>query len=247
MQNVHGKVVAITGASSGIGEATARYLAGLGAHVVIGAPASTVPAMETIVQQIQDAGGTAAFVVLDVTQRDDVQNFVDFTVDKFGRLDVIVNNAGIMPLSPIEALKVNEWDAMIDINIKGVLYGIAAALPVMKAQDSGHIVNIASVAGHIVTRNSAVYCGTKVAVRAISEGLRQEVGEKIRTTIISPGAVQSNLASTISDAEAKAEEQKVRDIAVKAEAIASAIAFAISQPAEVDVNEILIRPTAQPF
>lgn len=247
MQNVHGKVVAITGASSGIGEATARYLAGLGAHVVIGAPANTVPAMETIVQQIQDAGGTAAFVVLDVTQRDDVQNFVDFTVDKFGRLDVIVNNAGIMPLSPIEALKVNEWDAMIDINIKGVLYGIAAALPVMKAQDSGHIVNIASVAGHIVTRNSAVYCGTKVAVRAISEGLRQEVGEKIRTTIISPGAVQSNLASTISDAEAKAEEQKVRDIAVKAEAIASAIAFAISQPAEVDVNEILIRPTAQPF
>ncbi|PLR64144.1 oxidoreductase [Pseudomonas sp. QC2] len=247
MENVKGKVVAITGASSGIGEATARYLAGLGAKVVIGAPANTVSAMEKIVKEIQSAGGTATHVVVDVTRRQDVQHFVDVAVETYGRLDVIVNNAGIMPLSPIEALKVDEWDAMIDINIKGVLYGIAAALPVMKAQNSGHIVNIASVAGHIVTRNSAVYCGTKIAVRAISEGLRQEIGEHIRTTIISPGAVESNLASTITDVEAKAEEKKVRDIAMKATAIAGAIAFAMSQPPEVDVNEILIRPTAQPF
>lgn len=247
MQNIQGKVVAITGSSSGIGAATARHLAGKGAKVVIGAPASTNAAMEAIVAEIHDAGGSAACCALDVTSRESVQAFVDLAVQEFGRLDVIVNNAGIMPLSPIDAFKVDEWDLMIDINIKGVLYGIAAALPVMQKQNSGHIINIASVAGHIVTKNSAVYCGTKFAVRAISEGLRQEVGENIRVTIISPGAVQSNLASTITDPTARAEEKKVRDIAVKADAIASAIGFAISQPAEVDVNEILLRPTAQPF
>jgi NADP-dependent 3-hydroxy acid dehydrogenase YdfG len=159
----------------------------------------------------------------------------------------MINNAGVMPLSPINAFKIDEWDLMIDVNIKGVLYGVASALPVMQQQNCGHIINIASVAGHIVTKNSAVYCGTKFAVRVISEGLRQEVGDSIRVTIISPGAVQSNLASTITDPEAKAEERKVRDIAVKADAIAGAIAYAISQPPEVDVNEILLRPTAQPF
>jgi NADP-dependent 3-hydroxy acid dehydrogenase YdfG len=247
MQNIQGKVVAITGASSGIGEATARHLAKQGAHVIIGALGNTVAAMEKIVSEITEEGGKAAFMQLNVTSREEVQKFVDFAVAKFGRLDVMINNAGVMPLSPINAFKIDEWDLMIDVNIKGVLYGVASALPVMQQQNCGHIINIASVAGHIVTKNSAVYCGTKFAVRVISEGLRQEVGDSIRVTIISPGAVQSNLASTITDPEAKAEERKVRDIAVKADAIAGAIAYAISQPPEVDVNEILLRPTAQPF
>jgi NADP-dependent 3-hydroxy acid dehydrogenase YdfG len=247
VENIDGKVVAITGASSGIGEATARHLATMGALVTIGAPVNTTPAMERIVREIREQGGNAAFMELDVTDQKAVQNFADFTTMNFGCLDVMINNAGVMPLAPLEALKIDEWNLMIDINIKGVLYGIAAALPVMKSQGTGQIINIASVAGHVVTKNSAVYCATKMAVRAISEGLRQEVGDNIRVTIISPGAVQSNLASTISDPGAKAEEAKVRQIAVKAEAIAGAIAFAISQPSDVDVNEILVRPTAQPF
>lgn len=247
MQNVRAKVVAITGASSGIGAATALHLASLGARVVIGAPAGTVHDMERVVGEIRAAGGQAAYVTVDVTQRAEVAAFVKFTTATFGRLDVMVNNAGVMALSPIDALKVDEWDRMVDINIKGMLYGIAAALPVMQAQQSGHVINIASVAGHVVTQNSGVYCATKMAVRAVSEGLRQEVGENIRVTIISPGAVQSNLASSITHAESREEEAKVRAIAVKAQAIAGAIAFAISQTPDVDVNEILIRPTAQPF
>lgn len=247
MENVKDKVVAITGASSGIGAATARHLAELGAQVVLGAPASTRHDMEAIVADIQRSGGKAAYTVVDVTNLEEVKAFVQFAVTTFGRLDVIFNNAGVMPLSPIDAFKVGEWDLMIDVNIKGVLYGIAAALPIMQAQKSGHIINTASVAGHIVTKNSAVYCGTKIAVRAISEGLRQEVDENIRVTIISPGAVESNLASSISHVESKAEEAKVRQIAVKAKAIAGAVAFAISQTPDVDVNEILLRPTAQPF
>ncbi|PRZ44973.1 NADP-dependent 3-hydroxy acid dehydrogenase YdfG [Paraburkholderia fungorum] len=242
-----GKVVVVTGGSSGIGEATARELASRGATVVIGALGNTVNAMKRIVEDIQGAGGKAAYYEVDVTKREDVEGLVKFAHERFGRVDVMVNNAGIMPLSPIDALKVEEWDRMIDINIKGVLYGIAAVLPGMKSRRSGHIINIASVAGHIVTKGSAVYCGTKFAVRAISEGLRQEVGDDIRVTIISPGAVESHLADSITDENSKAEEAKVRAIAIGARYIAGAIAFAMEQPPEVDVNEILIRPTAQPF
>lgn len=247
MDNIKGKVIAITGASSGIGAATARHLASKGASVVIGAPANTRGDLERIVGEIRGAGGKAAFTELDVTRLADVVAFVEFAKESFGRLDVMVNNAGVMALAPLDALKVDEWDRMIDINVKGVLYGIAASLPVMQAQNSGHIINVASVAGHIVTKNSGVYCATKSAVRVISEGLRQEVGDSIRVTIISPGAVESNLATSISHAESRAEEKRVRDIAVKAVAIAGAIAFAIDQTSDVDVNEILIRPTAQPF
>ncbi|MFI0821929.1 SDR family oxidoreductase [Streptomyces sp. NPDC021098] len=242
-----GKVIAVTGASSGIGEATARALAAQGNFVILGALEHTIPELEKIVSDIRAEGGTAVWCAVDVTDRKQVEAFVARTVEEFGRLDVLVNNAGIMPLSPIERLKVDEWDAMIDINLKGVLYGIGAALPVMQAQNSGHFVNIASVAGHVVTPNSAVYCATKAAVRVVSEGLRQEVGDSIRVTIISPGAVQSNLAATISDAESRAEEAKVRAVAIEADVVAGAIAFAINQPMTVDVNEVLLRPTAQPF
>lgn len=247
MDNIEGKVVAITGGSSGIGAATARHLAQSGAHVVIGAPSNTVDAMSQIVDEIRANGMKAEYCSVDVRERAQVAEFIQRAVDSFGRIDVLINNAGVMPLSPLDALKVDEWDLMVDINLKGVLYGIAAALPPMQKQQSGHIINLASVAGHVVTPNSAVYCATKTAVRAVSEGLRQEVGENIRVTMISPGAVQSNLAATITDADSRRQEAKVRALAMSASVIANAIAYAISQPNEVDVNEILIRPTAQPF
>lgn len=247
MNNIEGKVIAITGGSSGIGEAAARHLAAAGAKIVIGAPANTTEALSRIVDEIRSSGSKAEYVTVDVRERAEVQHFVDHAVSSFGKIDVLINNAGVMPLSPMEALKVDEWDLMVDINVKGVLYGIAAALPHMRRQGEGHIINMASVAGHVVTPNSAVYCATKTAVRAVSEGLRQEIGEDIRVTLISPGAVQSNLASSITDEISKREEAKVRALAIPAEAIAQSMAFAISQPREVDVNEILIRPTAQPF
>lgn len=247
MKNIEDKVIAITGGSSGIGEAAARHLASQCAKVVIGAPSNTTAAMSRIVDEIRADGHKAEYYALDVRDRVQMEGFVQHTVDAFGRIDVLINNAGVMPLSPVEALKVDEWDLMVDINIKGVLYGIAAALPVMRKQGSGQFINMASVAGHVITPNSAVYCATKTAVRAVSEGLRQEVGEDIRVTLISPGAVQSNLANSISDQQSRDEEARVRALAIKAEAIAQAMAYAISQPREVDVNEILIRPTAQPF
>lgn len=247
MKNIEDKVIAITGGSSGIGEAAARHLASQGAKVVIGAPSNTTAAMSRIVDEIRAAGQKAEYYALDVRDRAQMKGFVQHTVDAFGRIDVLINNAGVMPLSPVEALKVDEWDLMVDINIKGVLYGIAAALPVMRKQSSGQFINMASVAGHVITPNSAVYCATKTAVRAVSEGLRQEVGEDIRVTLISPGAVQSNLANSITDQQSREEEARVRALAIKAESIAHAMAYAISQPREVDVNEILIRPTAQPF
>jgi NADP-dependent 3-hydroxy acid dehydrogenase YdfG len=175
-----------------------------------------------------------------------VTSFVKLALDRLGRLDVLVNNAGLMPLSLLDQLKVDEWDRMIDVNIKGVLYGIAAALPVFRAQGTGHFVNVSSVAGHRVGPTMAVYSGTKFAVRAISEGLRQEAGDKLRVTIISPGAVGSELAMTISDPDLKRQMDEYRTIAIPASAIARAIAFAIEQPAEIDVNEIVVRPTAQP-
>ena len=244
MFEISGKVVAITGASSGIGEAVALHLAKAGAKVFLGA--RRVDRLKTIVSQIKKAGGEADSHPLDVTKSDEVFAFVKGAQSRFGRLDVLINNAGLMPLSLFDQGKIEEWDRMIDVNIKGTLYGIAAALPIFRAQESGHFINTSSVAGHTVRPTTGVYAGTKFAVRAISEGLRQEVGEKIRVTIVSPGAVESELAETISDPELKAQMERYRQIAIPADAIARAIAYAIGEPRTVDVNEILIRPTAQP-
>ncbi|RYE69942.1 MAG: SDR family oxidoreductase [Rhizobiaceae bacterium] len=243
--NIENKVVVITGASSGIGEATARHLAGHGAKVVLGA--RRVERLEALVSDIKAAGGQALAVATDVTNRTDVATLIDASVKAFGRIDVLINNAGIMPLSALEALKVEEWDRMIDVNIKGVLYGIAAALPHMKAQKSGHIITTASVAGHLVFPASSVYSGTKFAVRAICEGLRQEVKDyNIRTTILSPGAVKTELLDQISDETVKtANSDYVNEIGISADSYARVAAFVISQPEEVDVNEIIFRPTAQ--
>lgn len=243
MFGIENKVVAITGASSGLGEATGRLLAAKGAKVLLGARRESK--LQTITNEIRASGGTAEFRILDVTKRDDVQAFVQSAVELFGRIDVLVNNAGLMPLSPLAALKVDEWDRMVDVNIKGVLYGIAAALPLMQAQKAGHIINLSSVAGHVAFPGGAVYCGTKFAVRAISEALRQEVGADIRSTIISPGAVKSELTTTISDPGTAAYVNELYNVAIDADAVARAVAFAIEQPADVDINEILLRPTAQ--
>jgi len=226
-----------------LGEATGRLLAAKGAKVLLGARRESK--LQTITNEIRASGGTAEFRILDVTKRDDVQAFVQSAVDLFGRIDVLVNNAGLMPLSPLAALKVDEWDRMVDVNIKGVLYGIAAALPLMQAQKAGHIINLSSVAGHVAFPGGAVYCGTKFAVRAISEALRQEVGADIRSTIISPGAVKSELTTTISDPGTAAYVNELYNVAIDADAVARAVAFAIEQPADVDINEILLRPTAQ--
>lgn len=246
MQNIEGKVVVITGASSGLGAATARRLASEGAKVVLGA--RRTDRLEALVNEIRDAGGEAIAVATDVAKRGDVKKLVDTAVENFGRIDVMLNNAGLMPLAPFERLKVDEWDRMIDVNIKGVLYGIAAALPHMQARKSGHIINVSSVYGHVIAPGAGVYCGTKFAVRAISEGLRQEVKPyNLRTTIISPGAVATELLDHISEKDVAEETRKVVDeIAVPADTFARMVSFAISQPDDVDVSEILFRPTAQP-
>ena len=244
MFDLKGKVVAITGASSGIGEAAGRFLAAQGAKVLLGA--RRVNNLQAIAKDIREASGDVEFQAVDVSKRDEVASFVKKAQQSFGRLDVLISNAGLMPLSPLDDLKVDEGDRMIDGNIKGVLYGIAAALPHFRKQGSGHFINVSSVAGHRVAPTGAVFSGTKFAVRAISEGLRQEAGDKIRVTIISPGAVESELAETISNPEVKKRIQDYRKVAIPAEAIASAMAYAIAQPPEVDVSEILIRPTAQP-
>ena len=239
------KVVVITGASSGLGAQAARHLAEQGATVVLGARRED--RIKALAEEITAKGGTALAVETDVTDRASVQNLVDTAVETYGRIDVLLNNAGVMPLSPLENLRVDEWDLMIDVNIKGVLYGIAAALPHMKAKKSGHIINVSSVAGHRVLENSAVYSATKFAVRALSEGLRGEVKPyNLRTTVISPGAVQSELLDGIHD-EATAEQLRnfVPGIAISAESFARCVAFAISQPEDVDINEILFRPTKQ--
>ncbi|MFK3767294.1 short-chain dehydrogenase/reductase SDR [Pseudomonas putida] len=245
MMNIEGKVIVITGASSGIGEASARLLASRGAKVVLGA--RRTERLEKIAGDIRGSGGSAEFRALDVTDRQDVQGFIDFTVTRFGRVDVLVNNAGVMPLSKLEALKVDEWDRMIDVNIRGVLHGIAATLPLMQTQRAGQIINIASIGAYAVSPTAAVYCATKYAVRAISEGLRQEVGGDIRVTVIAPGVTESELAESISDEGGRAEMAEFRKIAIPADAIARAIAYAVEQPAEVDVSELIVRPTASPF
>lgn len=245
MKGIEGKVVAITGASSGIGEATARLLASQGGRVLLGARREA--RLEAIAEEIRFYGGEVRWQTLDVTRRDSTERFVAAALEWQGRLDVLVNNAGVMPLSPLDALRVDEWDRMIDVNIRGVLHGIAAALPHMRARRSGQIVNLSSIGGHAVSPTAAVYCATKFAVGAISEGLRQEVGADIRVTVISPGVTTSELADAIADPSARSAMRDFRRIAIPADAVARAIAFAIGQPDDVDVSEIIVRPTASPY
>ncbi|GGB93479.1 SDR family oxidoreductase [Pseudoduganella buxea] len=240
-----GKVVLITGASSGIGEATALYLAARGMHVILGA--RRTERLEALAARIAGEGGSAAVRSLDVTSLESMQAFVAFALERHGRIDVIVNNAGVMPLSKLEAGKVDEWNRMIDVNVRGVLHGIAATLPVMQRQRSGQVINLASIGAYTVSPTAAVYCATKFAVAAISEGLRQEVGGDIRVTVVSPGVVESELAESISDPGGREEMRTFRQVAIKPEAIARTIHFAIEQPADVDVSEIIVRPTASAY
>ncbi|MEU0100026.1 SDR family oxidoreductase [Streptomyces sp. NPDC006267] len=236
------KVVLVTGASSGIGEATARLLAERGHHVVLGA--RRTERLKELADDIRAFGGSVQYHPLDVTDAEQVRAFVDAARGRHGRVDVMVNNAGVMPLSKLEALRLNEWNRMIDVNIRGVLHGIAAALPVMQAQRHGQFVNVASIGAHQVSPTAAVYCATKHAVWAISEGLRQEVGGDIRVTTVCPGVTESELAESISDPVGREEMRTFRSVAIPASSIGTAIAFAIDQPAEVDVSEIIVRPTA---
>ncbi|MEV6567963.1 SDR family oxidoreductase [Streptomyces kronopolitis] len=238
----HAKVVAITGASSGIGAATARRLAADGHRVLLGA--RRTGHLQQLAEELTARGGTVAFRRLDVTDAADMRAFVDAARTEFGRLDALVSNAGVMPLSPLEAARTDEWDRMIDVNVRGVLHGIAAALPVMRAQGGGHFVQIASVGAYEVSPTAAVYCATKFAVRALSEGLRQESAGDIRVTLVSPGVTESELADGISDPAAREAMKAYRAVALSASAIADAIAYALSQPPQVDVNEIVVRPSA---
>ena len=240
---IDAKVIIITGASSGIGEATAKLLASQSAILMLAARREE--RLKTLVQEIEASGGKASFQVTDVTNRQAWKDLVDATIEKYDRLDVLINNAGLMPLSPLDALKVDEWEQMVDVNIKGVLYGIAAVLPLMRKQKKGHIVNVASVAGIKVFPSGAVYCATKFAVRAISEGLRLESNGKIRSTIISPGAVNTELTDHISDKESAENAEKNYQYAISSDAIARAILYAVEQPEDVDINEVVIRPTQQ--
>lgn len=244
MSQIEGKTVLITGASSGIGEAIARHLAAKGAKVVLGA--RRIDRLATLAEEITAAGGQVRFQALDVTDRADFDRFARFAETEFGPADVLVNNAGLMPLSPLAALKVDEWDRMIDVNIRGVLHGIAAVLPGMQAREKGQIINLASIGAHQVYPTAAVYCATKYAVWALSEGLRQE-NDKVRVTTICPGVVESELAGTITDPGAKAAMVDFRRIALTPDAIARAVAYAIEQPADVDVSELIVRPTASPY
>ena len=244
MSGIKNKVVVITGASGGIGEATALLLAQQGAKVVVGA--RSAERLEQLVSKISDAKGEASCLKTDVKKRSDVLSLVNFALNQYGKIDVFINNAGIGPISPLDELRVDEWDDMIDVNIKGVLYGIAAALPVFRTQGFGHFVNIASTAGLKVAPNMSVYAGTKFAVRAISEGLRQEAGENLRVTVITPGFVNTDFVQSVASVGIKAKLIEARDkLAIPPAAIARAIAFAIEQPLEVDVGEIVVRPTAQ--
>jgi NADP-dependent 3-hydroxy acid dehydrogenase YdfG len=242
--NIEGKIVVITGASSGLGEATARHLSEHGAVVVLGA--RRIDRIRALAKALAGREGKAIAVQVDVTQSEQVKQLVDAAVERYGRIDVLINNAGLMPHSPLERLKVADWDRMIDVNIKGVLYGIAAALPYMQRQKSGHIINVSSVAGHKVRPGSAVYAATKHAVLALSEGLRQEVKPyHIRTTVISPGAIATELPNSITETDIADSVRKLYEIAIPADSFARAVAYAMSQPDEIDVNEILFRPTRQ--
>lgn len=243
MSNIANKVVLITGASSGIGEAAARLIAGKGAHVVLGA--RRTERLEKLVGEIAAEGGSASACALDVTDLESMQGFVAFAKAQHGKVDVIINNAGVMPLSPLTSLKVSEWNQMLDVNVRGVLHGIAAVLPDMEAQGHGQVINISSIGGLAVSPTAAVYCATKFAVRAISDGLRQET-DKIRVTVVCPGVVESELADTISDDTAREAMKAFRRVALTPDAIARALVYAIDQPDDVDVSEIVVRPTASP-
>ena len=244
MNNVKDKVVVITGASSGIGEETVNLLSENGAKLVLGA--RRLDRLEKIQQKV--GRDSVSIKKTDVTKADEVNALIETAYNDFGRIDVLINNAGLMPQSFLEKNKQDEWNQMIDVNIKGVLYGIGAVLPYMRKQKSGHIINLASVAGHVVFPGSAVYCGTKYAVRAITEGLRQEeaiVGSNIRTTILSPGAVSTELTDHISDKDMKQDIDELYKNAIKPDAIARAINYAINEPEESSVNELIIRPSSQ--
>nr|WSW57685.1 SDR family oxidoreductase [Streptomyces sp. NBC_00998] len=243
MPGIEGKVVAITGASSGIGEATALLLAERGAKVVLGA--RRPERLQALAARIEQAGGQAVHMRTDVKRREDLAGLVGLARDRYGKLDVLVSNAGIGLISPLDDLRVEDWEEMIDVNLKGVLYGIAAALPVFREQGFGHFVNTVSTAGLRIVPLQAVYAGTKNAVRTISEGLRQEAGDSVRVTVVSPGVTRTEFA----DSMAPEMQAQVRDrmdrMAIPPEAVARAIAFAIEQPAGVDVGDIVVRPTAQ--
>ncbi|WP_329129200.1 SDR family oxidoreductase [Streptomyces caniferus] len=244
MSGIDGKVVAITGAGSGIGEATALLLARRGARLVLGARRSE--RLADLVARIEESGGTAVQARTDVTRRDDLHTLVALAGERFGRLDVLVANAGVGTISPLDDLRVDEWDQMVDVNLKGVLHGIGAALPVFRAQGTGHFITTASTAAFRIVPSMAVYAATKFAVRALCEGLRQEAGDSLRVTTVSPGAVRTDFADASTNPQVRAQISEMRDrIAIPPEAIARAIAFAIEQPATVDVNEIVVRPTAQ--
>ncbi|MCD1587774.1 SDR family oxidoreductase [Halomonas sp. IOP_14] len=244
MTSISGKVIAITGASSGIGRETALKLAGVGAKLVLGARKRE--ALESLEEEITLMGGEAAFAITDVCVREDLQRLVDVACQRFGQLDVFISNAGIGPISMLDELRVDDWDAMIDVNLRGVIYGIAAALPIFRRQSSGHFVSVISTAGLKIVPGQAIYAGTKNAVRTIHEGLRQEAGPNLRVTGISPGIIRTSFGEAIPSQELR---NKVADsmesIAIDPAAVASAIAFAIAQPPEVDIGDIVVRPTAQ--
>ncbi|MFD5575461.1 SDR family oxidoreductase [Streptomyces cadmiisoli] len=237
-----GKVVAVTGAGSGIGEATALLLAERGAKVVLGA--RRTERLEALAARIERAGGRAAWIRTDVTRRADLSGLVGLARERYGRLDVLVSNAGVGLISPLDELRVEDWEEMIDVNLKGVLYGIAAALPVFREQGSGHFVNTVSTAGLRVVPLQSVYAGTKNAVRTISEGLRQEAGDALRVTVVSPGAVRTDFTERM-DPQARARIDRMMETALSPDAVARAIAFAVEQPDGVDVGDIVVRPTAQ--
>lgn len=243
MSEIKDKVVIITGASSGLGEATARRLAKNKAKLMLAARREE--RLKELVTEIQKDGGTAKYQVTDVTDKSQVEALAKATHQAYERIDVLVNNAGLMPLSPLDQTKVDEWDKMVDVNIKGVLYAIAAVLPIMRQQKSGHIINLSSVAGHKVFPGGTVYCATKFAVKAISEGIRLESNGEIRSTNISPGAVDTELTNTISHDETAKNVNQLYSVAIDSDAIARAITYAIEQPEDVDVNEMIIRPTKQ--
>jgi NADP-dependent 3-hydroxy acid dehydrogenase YdfG len=245
-KNIENKVVVITGASSGLGEATARHLAALGAKVVLGA--RRTDRLEAVVADITKAGGQAVFATVDVTSKKDVENLINTAVTTYGKVDVLVNNAGYMAIAPMNQRRTDEWDRMIDINIKGLLYGVAAALPTFENQGNGHIINISSVAGgKVFSPGGTVYSGTKFAVRAISEGLRHELAGKVRITTINPGAVDSELKLGVDDEASRKAVNQFYEQAIPADSVARAIAFAIEQPADVGINEIVLRPLTQEF
>ena len=246
-KNIDGKIIVITGASSGLGEAAARHLASLGATLLLAARRSD--RIRILAQELIAGGGHALAVPTDVAKFAEVERLAATALETYGRIDVLINNAGLMPLSPLDRLKTDDWDRMIDVNIKGVLYGNAAVLPTMQKQKSGHIINVSSVAGHKVRPGSTVYSATKTAVRVISEGLRQEVKPyNIRTTIISPGAVDTELAQSVTETDVADNIKKFyAEVAVPADSFARVVEFAISQPADIDINEILYRPTRQEY